>query len=482
MHETSHPSHDELQAIYDGMVDGLLIADVETKRFVRANPAICQMLGYSEEELLSLSVMDIHPAEELPALLEKFQTYAAGHIRINEDAPVVRKDGTMVYADIAGEGITYHERPCLIVFFRDITERKLAEAALRESNERIRAICDSALDAVVMIDPDGKALYWNPAAERMFGYSCDEILGRDVHAILTPSRYCEHALEAFEDFRISGRGRAVGNVLELTALRKDGTEFPIEIAVSGFKKSDKWCAAAIIRDISERKKAQAALERERGTLRHLLESSDHERHLISCEIHDGLAQQLAGAIMQFEAYKFAKDTNLERASEALSLGMQLVHEGNAEARRLISGLRLPQLKEGGVLAAIESLVEECNKQNRVKIEFCSDLAQVRLEPILENTICRIVQECVNNACRHSKSKAVKVELTQHDEQLRIEVQDWGVGFDVDSVSDGHFGLEGIRERAKVFGGHATITSSLGNGTDIIVELPLHPISLCDNSV
>ena len=187
MHETSQQSHDELQAIYDGMVDGLLIADVETKRFVRANPAICQMLGYSEEELLSLSVMDIHPAEELPAVLEKFQAQAAGRIRINEDAPVLRKDGTVVYADITGETIIYHGRPCLIKFFRDITERKRAEAALRESNERVRTICDSALDAVVMVDPDGKALYWNPAAERMFGYSRDEMLGRDVHAILTPS-------------------------------------------------------------------------------------------------------------------------------------------------------------------------------------------------------------------------------------------------------------------------------------------------------
>ena len=311
MYETSHQSHDELQAIYDGMVDGLLIADVETKRFVRANPAICQMLGYSEEELLSLSVMDIHPAEELPAVLEKFQAQAAGRIRINEDAPVLRKDGTVVYADITGEAITYHERPCLIKFFRDITERKRTEAALRESNERVRTICDSALDAVVMVDPNGKALYWNPAAERMFGYSCDEMLGRDVHAILTPARYCEHAIEAFGDFKVSGRGRAVGKVLELTALRKDGTEFPIEIAVSGFKMSDQWCAAAIIRDISERKKAQEALERERGTLRHLLDASDHERHLISCEIHDGLAQQLAAAIMQFEAYKSVKDTNPE---------------------------------------------------------------------------------------------------------------------------------------------------------------------------
>ncbi len=327
-----------------------------------------------------------------------------------------------------------------------------------------------------MVDNDGKAVYWNPAAERMFGYSRDEMLGRDVHAILTPARYARQAIKAFGNFKVSGHGKAVGSVLELTALRKDGSEFPIEIAVSAFKMSDLWCAAAIIRDISERKKAQAALERERGTLRHMLESSDHERHLISCEIHDGLAQLLAAALMQFEAYQSFKDTTPEAASEALALGMRLLREGHAEARRLIGGLRLPQLDEGGVLAAIESLAKECGKQNKVKIKFRSNVPQLNLAPMLENAIFRIVQECLTNACRHSQSKKVKVELMRHDNQLRIEVRDWGVGFPVDHVGEGHFGLEGIRERAKVFGGQAVIKSNSRKGTDIIVELPLQPIS------
>ena len=134
----------------------------------------------------------------------------------------------------------------------------------------------------------------------------------------------------------------------------------------------------VARDITEQKK-------DMEVLRHLLETSDHERNLISCEIHDDLAQQLAGAVMQFE-------------------------------------------------------------------------------------------ECLNNACHHSKSKKVKVKLTQHDGQLQIEVRDWGVGFRIDRIDAGHFGLKGIQQRAKVFGGHATIKSSLRKGTDVIVELPLHPIS------
>ena len=215
-------------------------------------------------------------------------------------------------------------------------------------------------------------------------------------------------------------------------------------------------------------------QRERATLLRLLESSDRERHLISSEIHDGLAQQLAGALMQFEAFPSLQTTDPQRAAEAWALGVQLVREANVEARRLIGGLRLPQLDEGGLLTALDGLVEESNRRNETQIELASNVAQLELSPMLENTVFRIVQECAANACRHSQSKKVKVELTQHDDWLRIEVQDWGVGFSADRVGAGHFGLEGVRQRTHIFGGHAVVKSSPGQGTDIIVELPLHP--------
>ena len=221
----------------------------------------------------------------------------------------------------------------------------------------------------------------------------------------------------------------------------------------------------VARDINEQKRIQEIL-------RHLLEASDHQRHLISCEIHDGLAQYLAGAIMQFEAFKSLQDANPRQAAKALDLGMHLLRKGNVEARRLIGGLRPPQLKEEGVLGAIQSLVEEWEKRNKIKIQFRSTVSQLEMAPMLENTVFRIVQECVTNACRHSKSKKVNVELTQHGDRLKIRVRDWGVGFRIDRVEEGHFGLEGIQERARIFGGHATIKSSPGKGTDIVVELPL----------
>ena len=122
---------DQLATIYDGMIEGLLITDIETKRFVRVNASFCRMLGYSEEELLAASIKDIHPAEEVPNDLRRFQAAAEGRVSINEDRPVLRKDGSIFYADITGHRIFYDERPCLLALFRDVTERRQAEEKLK---------------------------------------------------------------------------------------------------------------------------------------------------------------------------------------------------------------------------------------------------------------------------------------------------------------------------------------------------------------
>ena len=136
--ENLRQNHDELQLIYDGMIEGLLITDIQTKQFVRVNPSMCRMLGYSEEELLAASVKDIHPPEEVPNDLERFQAAAEGRVSINEDRPVLRKDGSVFYADITGHRVFYNERPCLLALFRDITERKQAQEALRKEYHNLK--------------------------------------------------------------------------------------------------------------------------------------------------------------------------------------------------------------------------------------------------------------------------------------------------------------------------------------------------------
>ena len=167
--------------------------------------------------------------------------------------------------------------------------------------------------------------------------------------------------------------------------------------------------------------------------------------------------------MQFDVYTHLKETKPKDAAKAYDAGMTMLRQGHFEARRLISGLRPPILDEEGIVAAIAHLVGEERRKKGPKIEYLSMVEFERLTPILENAVYRIAQEALTNACRHSQSKKVRVELVQHGDRLRIDVQDQGVGFHPEDVKEGQFGLSGIRERVRLLGGKATIESKVGKG-------------------
>ncbi len=228
----------------------------------------------------------------------------------------------------------------------------------------------------------------------------------------------------------------------------------------------------IFRDITERRQAEEVLERERQSLWRMLQASDHERQTISYEIHDGLAQYLAAAGMQFQAHDTLKENSPDKAKKAYETAVELVRQAHSESRRLISEVRHPVINESGLETAISHLVHEERRHGGPTIKFDSEVQFKRLPSILENAIYRIAQEALTNACKHSKSKNVKVTLAQEGKELRLEVRDWGIGFNQETIGKGHFGVEGIRQRVRLLGGRLTIESKPGSGTLVQVVVPI----------
>ena len=144
---------------------------------------------------------------------------------------------------------------------------------LSENEKRFTAIAESAQDAIVMVDHNGRILFWNKRAEDMFGYPKGEVMGQDLHELLAPPEYKTLFKEAFPKFRQTGKGKAIGRTLELTAVRKDGTEFPIELSLSSIEVNGKWGAVGIIRDITERKLMIEALRDSEEQFRVAIENS-----------------------------------------------------------------------------------------------------------------------------------------------------------------------------------------------------------------
>jgi len=184
-------------------------------------------------------------------------------------------DGTKRYIEILASPLWGPEGTFegIIETQRDITERKEAEDALRESEEKFRAIATTATDAFVVLDNQGKIVYWNPAAEKIFGYSEEEAMGKDLHLFLAPQRYHDTYKKGFNIFKDTGEGPAIGNTLEFRAIGKDGTEFPIEVSTSAIQVNDQWHAVGIIRDITERKLMEEKLKESEEKFRTLAEYS-----------------------------------------------------------------------------------------------------------------------------------------------------------------------------------------------------------------
>ncbi len=180
---------------------------------------------------------------------------------------------------------------------RTISERNQAEEALRESEERLRTITNTAKDAIVMIDNQGNISFWNHAAEKIFGYTNHEAAGKELHVFLGPKKYHETYREGFKRFKETGEGPVVGKTIELKAVRKDGSEFPIELSLSAIQIKGKWHATGIIRDITERKGVEEELKRHREHLTDLV--NERSAELIAANEH--LQQEITDRMRTEEA-------------------------------------------------------------------------------------------------------------------------------------------------------------------------------------
>ena len=231
--------------------------------------------------------------------------------------------------------------------------------------------------------------------------------------------------------------------------------------------------AGAIRDITDRKRMESTLRSDQRLLRQLLDAHERERQLFAYEIHDGVIQQITASLMHLDAYAQIVKPDSGRPGHEFEQAARLLREAVGDARRLLSGLRPPILDESGVIAAIEYLANE-TRRYVPEVTFAHDVGFHRLAPPLESSIFRIAQEALTNIRRHSQAKSATICLTGRDGRLRLEICDDGIGFAPETIGEESFGLKGIRERARLLGGSATITSASGQGTSVAIEFVLPP--------
>ncbi|MBN1244832.1 PAS domain S-box protein [Candidatus Bathyarchaeota archaeon] len=254
-------SESQYRTLVEQSLQGMLIGQFSPFRFVFASQPMANILGYTVDELKALSpekIKDlIHPAD-LSFVLKSFRKGLLGKkVPQRFEFRMIKKSGNVCWVEIFCALTAYAGKPAVQAIFVDITERKQLEVSLRTSEEMFRAISTSAMDAIILLDDTGKITYWNPAAERIFGYTNEEAVGKKLaDLVIPPQHHGIHSKTAIRDFEKGHNHKAQ---IETKALRKNGTEVPIELSVATLEIKDKKHMLGIIRDITERKKMEMTL-------------------------------------------------------------------------------------------------------------------------------------------------------------------------------------------------------------------------------
>ncbi|MGB9840834.1 PAS domain S-box protein [Thermovenabulum sp.] len=249
--------------IFENAPNELLITDLQINKFITANKKARENLRYSEEEIKNLSPRDIAPEfleSPIRELIQKL--YDKKETSVTFKTYHLRKDKTTYPVQVELNMLDYLGKKLCVANVQDLTYQKVFEKKLAEKDYIIKLLTVFAFDAIVVINDEGKVIFWNPAAERIFGYSEKEIINQDVHRILAYNY--EKAETLFKDyldkFRKTGDLSFLENPIELTAKNKNGEKVFIELTLSPLKLNEKWHAVGIARDITERKKSQTEIE------------------------------------------------------------------------------------------------------------------------------------------------------------------------------------------------------------------------------
>lgn len=359
-----------------------------------------------------------------------------------------------------------------------IDERQKTEHALRKSEGLLNSLFASAPDAILLVNQKGSIVRANHQAEGMFGFSGEELVGMSIDSLI-PTRFRHGHIKKREQYMRENVARSMGAGLALFALRKDGTEFPVDIMLSPVQTEEGQMVICAVRNITEQKRLQAELAE---THRRLFESIEAERLRISQELHDGPIQDLYGVDFSLETLHeiIFESQPLEELQSARTSILGVVQA----LRDICSELRPPTLSRFGLEKAIRSHLEKVRASHpeiRIEAQLMSD--QLLLAERTRLALYRVYQNALSNIIRHANASTIWIDFQVVDGEVLLEIKDNGQGFAVpakwvDLAREGHFGLVGMAERIEAIGGRFNIESSTGQGTTIRVIVPLEqPITL-----
>jgi PAS domain S-box-containing protein len=448
-----------LAALIDSSPVALVEFDEDT-RIRLWNPAAERIFGWTREEMSGRGGVPMAPESKQAESQELAARVRAGEWLSDYQTVRQRKDGTPVDVSISAAPVRDASGRVFgnMVAYTDITERKAQE-------ERLHAVIDASPIAIVEFDLDGHVRLWNPAAERIFGWSRAEILGQRLPMVP------ESKLDESDDLRARVHAGETYTDYETVRVRKDGTLVDVSIAAAPVRDGYGRAVSniAVYADITERKAQQAELHRLVDDLAasraRIVAAGDVERKRLERNLHDGAQQRLVTLALSLRLALGKVDSDPAAVREALVGAGEELSLALDELRELARGLHPAVLSDHGLRAGVESLA--ARSPVPVKIEEVPD---ERLPERVEAAAYYLVAEALTNMAKYAQASEVRVALGATDAKLVVDVTDDGVG-GADAAAGS--GLRGLADRVEALGGSLEVVSPSGSGTSLRAEIPIH---------
>ena len=492
-----------------------------------------RITGYAAEEIVGRNFSCFYLAEDLAHGRPRQELrIAAARGWVEDEGWRVRKDGTPFWANVIVTAL--HDSSGRIKGFakvtRDITERKEAQRALQASEEKFRSVMESAGEAVITASGSGHIVHFNPAATRIFGYSEGEAVGRPL-TLLIPERFRAMHEAGFRRFQESGDARIIGRTLELAGLRKDGSEFPLELTISTWKFDDKPFFTAILRDITERKETEEALARARAELERRVEERTAELQKANEDLTREVerrrrveavlarqAQDLMRSNGELEQFAYIASHDLQEPLRMVASYTQLLEKRYRDRLDADAGKFIAYAVDG--VTRMKDLINDLLEYSRLsspKKSFAKvdcneafDKAVGNLQVVLKerkaevsrgdlptvtgefSQIVELFQNLISNGVKFNKrpKPAVRVSAEESESSFTFSVRDDGIGIDPeyrerifvifqrlhgkDEYPGTGIGLTICKKIVERHGGRIWLDSQAGRGSTFFFTLPKNP--------
>ncbi len=449
------------QLFYDAFMAspiGIAVEDLEGRPLF-VNPALCTMLGFSEEEMCKKHCVEFSPPEDAKrdwACFEQLRAGSIDHYRL--DKRFFRRDGSLIWGRLSISLLNSRPSSLVVAMVEDITERRTAQ----EDLSRHATIIESSQDAIISKSLQGLIRTWNSGARQMFGYTEEEAIGQSIFMFI-PSELHD---EENEILRRLATGERIEDY-ETIRITKGGERICVAITVSPVRdeKGTIIGASTIARDITERKRAEAALSK---MSQRLIEAHEEERSW----------KRVALLAVDLERLK-QNPPGMAELRQQLEERIKQLNDLAGDIQALSHRLHSSKLEYLGLRSAAGIFCTEVADRQKVKINFCSDNIPEDLPEDISICLFRVLQEALQNAIRHSGSQDIQVSLSVELDEIRLTVRDSGAGFDPKGAMEAQgIGLASMKERLQLVGGTLSIDSQLLNGTTVQARVPLRSRKKC----